>query len=89
MYYVSFIEDFSCKKSIYFLNKNDEVFSRFKEFNALVENYRGNNIRGLISDNGGECASKEFEGFCKELGIKRDLIVPYNPQQNGVVEQKT
>jgi hypothetical protein len=30
----------------------------------------------------------EFESFCKEAGIKRELIFPYNPQQNGVVEQK-
>lgn len=33
-------------------------------------------------------ASKEFEGFCKEAGIKRELTVPYNPQRNGVAERK-
>jgi hypothetical protein len=42
----------------------------------------------LRSDNGGEYTSKEFEGFYKEAGIKRELIVPYNPQQNGVVDEK-
>ena len=26
--------------------------------------------------------------FCKEVGIKRDLSTPYNPQQNGVAERK-
>jgi transposase InsO family protein len=26
--------------------------------------------------------------FCIEVGIKRELTVPYNPQQNGVVERK-
>jgi len=26
--------------------------------------------------------------FCKEVGIKRALIVSYNPQHNGVVERK-
>jgi len=26
--------------------------------------------------------------FCKEAKIKRELIVPYNPQQNGVEEKK-
>jgi hypothetical protein len=26
--------------------------------------------------------------FCKDVGIKRELTTPYNPQQNGVVERK-
>ena len=26
--------------------------------------------------------------FYRVVGIKRELIVPYNPQQNGVVERK-
>jgi transposase InsO family protein len=88
MYYVSFIDDFSCKTWIYFLKTKDEVFSRFQEFKALVENQTRKKIKVLRSDNGGEYTSKEFEGFCKEAGIKRELIVPYNPQQNGVAERK-
>lgn len=26
--------------------------------------------------------------FCKKDEIKREMIVPYNPQQNGVAEHK-
>ena len=26
--------------------------------------------------------------FCIEVGIKREFTIPYNPQQNGVVERK-
>ena len=32
--------------------------------------------------------SNEFKEICKESGIKRDLSTPYNPQWNGIVEQK-
>ena len=32
--------------------------------------------------------SKDFNDLCKEAGIKRELIVPCNPQQNGVEERK-
>jgi hypothetical protein len=38
MYYVSFIDDFSTNTWIYFLRKKYEVFDKFKEFKALVEN---------------------------------------------------
>jgi hypothetical protein len=44
MYYVSFIDDFSRKTWIYFLKTKDEVFSRFQEFKALVENQTGKKI---------------------------------------------
>jgi hypothetical protein len=30
----------------------------------------------------------EFMDFCAVEGIKRELTVPYNPQQNGVAERK-
>ena len=30
----------------------------------------------------------EFKAFYKEVGIKRELSTPYNPQSNGVVERK-
>ena len=38
-YYVSFIDDFSRKTWVYFMKNKDEVFSKFKEFKALIENH--------------------------------------------------
>jgi transposase InsO family protein len=86
LYYVTFMYDFSRKNWIYFMNTKDEVFSEFHEFNALVENQRERKIMFLRSDNGGEYTSNDFKHFCKETRIKRELIVSYNPQQNGVVD---
>jgi hypothetical protein len=37
-YYVTFIDDFSRKTWIFFMKTKDEVFSRFREFKAQVEN---------------------------------------------------
>ena len=54
----------------------------------MIENLSNKKIKTLCSDNGGEYTSKEFEDFCKDVGIKRELTTPYNPQQNGVAEIK-
>ena len=82
VYYVSFLDDYSRKTWIYFLKGKDEVFERFKEFKALVENLSEKKIKTLRSDNGGEFTSNEFKYFYKEARIKREHTTPYNPQQN-------
>eukprot|EP00253_Pinus_taeda_P011752 PITA_11752 len=53
-HYVIFIDDYSRRTWIYFLKTKDEVFSRFKDFKALVEKQIGRMIKVLRSDNGGE-----------------------------------
>jgi transposase InsO family protein len=42
----------------------------------------------LRSYNGGEYASNFSTNICTWEGIKRELKISYNPQQNGVVERK-
>jgi hypothetical protein len=88
MYTVSIIDDYSRKTWVYFLKSKDEMFRKFKEFKALIENLSERKIKILGLDNGGEYTSKEFVIFCRDVGIKWDLMTPYNPQQNGVVKIK-
>jgi transposase InsO family protein len=87
-YYVTFIDNHSRKTWIYFLKTKSEVFKRFQEFKALMENQTRSKIKVLQSDNGGEYTSTEFADFCTQHGIRRQLTVPYNQQQNGVAERK-
>jgi transposase InsO family protein len=87
VYYVSFIDEFSRNTWIYFLRKKYEVFDRFKEFKALVENQTEKRIKVLRTDNGGEFCGNEFEELCKKCGIERKKTTPYTPQQNGVAER--
>ena len=86
-YYVIFIDDFSRRCWIYFMQKKDQTFSRFCEFKALAEKKSGKKIRALHSDNGGEYVSQQFKDFCTAEGIKWELTATHNPQQNGVAER--
>ena len=70
------------------MKKKDELFKRFKEFKSLVQNLLEKKIKILRSDNGGEFTANVVNDFCKEDGIKREITIPYNPQQNGVAERK-
>jgi hypothetical protein len=88
LYYVLFINDHSRKTWIYFLKTKDGILARFQELKDQVENLTGRKIKVLRSDNGGEYTSKDLNNFCIEVGIKREYIVPYKPQQNGVAERK-
>jgi hypothetical protein len=58
VYYVSFIDDYSCKNWVYFLKSKDELFGKFKKFKALIENLSKRKIKKLRLDNGGKYTSK-------------------------------
>jgi hypothetical protein len=88
VYSVLFIDDYSRKTLVYFLKSKDEVFGKFKEFKALIENLSERKIKIVRSDNGGEYTSKELVSFRRDVEIKRELITPYNPKKNGVAERK-
>lgn len=88
LYYVTFIDDHSRKTWLYLLKTKDEAFEKFKEFRSKVETLTERKINTLRSDNGGESTSKALIAYCKEASIKRELIVPYIPKQNGVTQRK-
>ena len=70
------------------MQKKRDTFAKFYEFKALVEKESGKKVIALRSDNGGEFISAEFKEFFSVEGIRRELIAPHNPQQNGVAERK-
>ena len=65
-YFLTFIDDYSSKTWMYFLERKSEVFDTFKEFKTLIEKQSGYYIKMLRSDYGGEYTSDEFENYCKE-----------------------
>jgi hypothetical protein len=71
VYYVSFIDDFSRKTWIHFLMKKFEVFDKFKEIKALVENQSEKKIKVSRTYNGREFCWNEFKEFFNKCSIER------------------
>jgi len=69
------------------LKRKVYVFNVFRQFKAMVEKKTRKLIKCLITDNGGEFTSLEFEQYCKDEGIDRHKRVVYTPQQNYVDER--
>ncbi|KAK0594583.1 hypothetical protein LWI29_036706 [Acer saccharum] len=87
-YFILFIDDFTRMTWVFFMRQKSEVFTIFKKFKSFVEKQSGNYIKILRSDRGKEYNSREFDKFCEDEGVERQLTVPYTPQQNGVSERK-
>eukprot|EP00253_Pinus_taeda_P035760 PITA_35760 len=87
-YFLIFIDDFTRKTWVYFLKNKSEVFEKFRNFKALVENQSGLHIKVLRPNRGGEYISKEFLWFYRENGIHKKFTARYTQQQNGVAERK-
>jgi len=86
-YFITFIDDFLRKCWVYFLKEKSEAFETFRKFKTMIEKSKGLHIRALRSDRG-EYLWNQFKGYCEEHGIRRYLMAPYTPQQNGVAERK-
>ena len=87
VYFVTFIDDYSRKVWVYFMQHKSETFAKFKLWKAEVENQTGRKIKCLRSDNGTEYTDIKFKELCEQHGIKRHFTVRKTPQQNGVAER--
>ena len=53
-----------------------------------MEKEIGKRFKCLRSNRGGEFISNEFNNFCIERGINRQLLAPETLEQNGIVERR-
>jgi transposase InsO family protein len=83
-YYVTFIDDATRKTWVYCIQQKYDVFYTFKKWKYLVENETGKRLKCLISHNGGEYCSKDFDDYCSYHGIRREKTILGTPQKNGV-----
>ena len=86
-YFVKFTDDYSRHCFVYFMKHPFEVLSKFKEFEAITTTECDLKIRALRTGSGSEYISIELKEYLKHRGIRHELTVPYNPEQNAVAER--
>ena len=87
-YICVFTNDYSGKSWVYFLRAKSEAFEKFRVFRELAEKEIGRDLKMLRTDRGGEFLSSDFNHYCEDNGIRRQLTQARTPQQNGVVERR-
>ena len=73
---------------VIYLKETFEAFQKFKWYLARVEKETRKKLKCLRSNRDGEFISNEFNEFCIEKEIKRQVSAPGTPQQNGIAERR-
>ena len=82
--FITFIDDFTRYDHVYLVSHKSETLDCFRRFVNLVENQMERTIKTLRTDRGRE----QFKELYENKGIRRQLIIPGTPQQNGVMERR-
>ena len=75
-YVLTFIDDFSRYTWVFFIKKKSEVYEKFTDLKALIENASGQKIKILRTKNGREYVSNELLHICSQIGIQIQHSVP-------------
>lgn len=73
---LTFKDDATSFRYIYFLKHKNDVYEKFKIFDKMIENKFGKPMRVLRSDNGLEYRNKNMDSYLESRGIVRECTAP-------------
>jgi transposase InsO family protein len=86
-YFLLLVDDLSRYMWVMVISSKGEAADAIRRAHAAAEAEYGRKFRVLRTNNGGEFTAVEFASYCADEFVQRHYSVPYNPQQNGVVER--
>lgn len=86
-YFVTFKDEASRFRYVYFIRHKSDVVARFKEYERLIANKFGQPKKVLRSDNGKEYINQEVKQYLTTRGFVHKTTAPCTPQQNGKSER--
>jgi transposase InsO family protein len=87
-YFLLLVDDLSRYMWVAAIPSNDCAAAAIKDIQAQAEGESGLKLKALRIDRGGEFIATEFTVYCAAEGVDRQHTVPYNPQQNDIIEHR-
>lgn len=87
-FFVTFKDDFSQYRKIYFIRHKNEVVTCFEHYVKYIHTQTGNVIKMIMSDNGTEYTDQAFVEIANKNGIQIGRSAINTPQQNGRAERE-
>ncbi|GFU57732.1 retrovirus-related Pol polyprotein from transposon TNT 1-94 [Trichonephila clavipes] len=86
-YFLSIIDDYSRKVTVFPIRNKSDVFHTFIRFQKRAERFLSRKVIAVRTDGGLEFCNKDIDNFLTELGIKHGVTNSYTPEMNGVAER--
>ncbi|GFX24399.1 retrovirus-related Pol polyprotein from transposon TNT 1-94 [Trichonephila clavipes] len=86
-YFLSIIDDYSRKVTVFPIRNKSDVFHTIIRFQKLAERFLSKKVIAVRTDGGLEFCNKDMDNFLTELGIKHEVTNSYTPEMNGVAER--
>ncbi|GFW03226.1 copia protein [Trichonephila clavipes] len=86
-YFLSIIDDYSRKVTVFPIRNKSNVFHMFIRFQKRAECFLSKKVIAVRTDGGLEFCNKDMDNFLTELGIKHEVTNSYTPEMNGVAER--
>ncbi|GFY22494.1 retrovirus-related Pol polyprotein from transposon TNT 1-94 [Trichonephila clavipes] len=86
-YFLSIIDDYSRKVTVFPIRNKSDVFHTFIRFQKRAERFLSKKVIAIRTDGGLEFCNKDIDNFLTELGIKHVVTNSYTPEMNGVAER--
>ena len=86
-YTATCLDDYSSFRAMFYLKKNSEEFTAFKQYRAWDERQLGITSKFRRFDHEGEFLSNEQKAYMAENRIEHQTSMPYSLQQNGRAER--
>ncbi|GFU50324.1 retrovirus-related Pol polyprotein from transposon TNT 1-94 [Trichonephila clavipes] len=86
-YFLSIIDDYSRKVTVFPIRNKSDVFHTFIRFQKRAERFLSKKVIAVRTDGGLEFCNKDMDNFLTELGIKHEVTNSFTPEMNGVAER--